>query len=434
MPPPMPAPMSPPPLPPNLDRHVSNEEIAWAQKQAALMTAARLPVPPDVAAIATLPTDLAKEAQKQALDFTYKQQLAGYQAQLDAWKERQKPYDTRENAIHTDPASGQITGNYNGLGPDGRVHHYYLPPGGQPRDLGPVGPSAQETATGSAVGKGIGEATPIPPQAPAGSLPGTPPQGQAAPGQPPGPVYQGTQLAPGMMSKQPDYQEPAYTSTQLAENTKRWGEQNREMAASIGTAQMAEQRLMNIATAFQQVGSKQFTSDKAAWNNALDGIFGKDGGPQWLRTSTDAGAVYTALHEAQRATLSGLKAANPRFANAEFQSLSKMSENPDLPASANLNMLSEDIGQLRQQRALATDWTEARIAGKQDPEIFEAKWLKQNQLAPIVEGVKKEIGIGQLSPGQGPAIPMDLPQGSKFIGTQGGKPVYELPGGLRVVK
>jgi hypothetical protein len=95
-PPPVPpTPPAPPQLPPTLDHHVSNEEIEWAQKMSALMSLARRTVPPDIAAIATLPTDLAKESQKQALDNLYKQQQAAYQAQLNDYnkaREQQRQF------------------------------------------------------------------------------------------------------------------------------------------------------------------------------------------------------------------------------------------------------------------------------------------------------------------------------------------------------
>ena len=48
-------------------------------------------------------------------------------------------------------------------------------------------------------------------------------------------------------------------------------------------------------------------------------------------------------------------------------------------------MLAEDIGQLRQQQGLANGWIEARANGKQDPDIFQTKWLAENKLPPIVE-------------------------------------------------
>jgi hypothetical protein len=255
---------------------------------------------------------------------------------------------------------------------------------------GPSGLGPEQTAFGTGVGSALAGQQPLPAPAQPAPPPGTPTK----------PTYQGYQLAPGMMSKEPNYQEPQLNETQLKAGyaVDNWPKTTRELTSSIGAAQSAEQRLTTMATAFQQVGTGAFMSDKAAWNNTLDGVFGPGGGPVWLRTSTDAGAVMTAMHEAMRATLSNLKATNPRFANAEFQGLSKMSENPDLPISANLNMLAEDIGQLRQQQGLANGWMEARANGKQDPDLFQTKWLAENKLPPIVESVKKEIGIGKMAP------------------------------------
>lgn len=412
---PMPGAGPPPPpvVPPPegiAGQHYSNAQIAWAKKQAALMSVAGETVPTWVNALSTLDTDMTKEAQKQQLDNYYKNAQAQYNAQLEVWKAgpikaAQLPY----TATRVAPGAGVSVG----AGPpawyapdkvtlqdkNGAYHDWYVTPptqpGGQPNYtyIGPSKPSAQQTATGTAIGTGIGQATPITPQPPAGSPPGTPAPGQpAASGQPARPPIEGTQVAPGVMTKQPDYPEPAYTPAQLADNTKRWGEKNGEIAATYGTAQQAEQRLGTIANAFKLINTGGFQSEKMQWNNALDGIYGPGGGPQWLRTSTDAGAVATALHEAQKSTIQMLKATNPRFANAEFQTLTKAGESPDLPPSANLNMLSEDIATVRQQMAFARDWGEARIGGKQDPDIYEVKWFHDNPLKPMVEAVRKEIG------------------------------------------
>jgi hypothetical protein len=361
-------------------------------------------IPPDIDAILKFkyagPTAAATAAATAPITQANAAYEARVKAQYEDWVNQNKPREIRAGGVSVEPGTNRVIQNpaiVQTTNPaDGSEHSWYsypsLTPGGIPTyqyiGMSKPGPGATSKLTETG-------------RIQAGQEPQPAPQQPAPPlGTPPKPTYQGYPLAPGMMSKEPDYQEPQLNKTQIdagyaAEN---WPKTTRELTSSIGAAQSAEQRLTTMATAFQQVGTGAFMSDKAAWNNTLDGVFGPGGGPAWLRTSTNAGAVMTAMHEAMRATLSNLKATNPHFANAEFQGLSKMSENPDLPISANLNMLAEDIGQLRQQQGLANGWMEARANGKQDPDLFQTKWLAENKLPPIVENVKKEIGIGKMAP------------------------------------
>jgi hypothetical protein len=221
------------------------------------------------------------------------------------------------------------------------------------------------------------ENAPMPPRGAAVGEPGAAPQ------------IPGTPLAPNLMSKTPLYREPSYSQTELTSNQPEWAKQNAEMVGTIGQSQQAEQRLFSIADAFKQIQSGAFATDKAAFNAAMQGIFGQNA---YQLEGADPATIETALHENYKATLQQLKTVNNRFTQREFAVLSEQSEHPDLQPAANLKMLTEDIGTLRQMRGMATDWANYRAAGYQDPEIFQTKWLNANPLPPIVSAVRSEIG------------------------------------------
>jgi len=375
----------------------SPERIAKARQIAAAFDAAGLTVPADIAETAKFPlvgpTAQATAAGTAAGQFPYQQALEQQKAQWQVWAEQQKPQTVRPGSYVKNPYTGQTEYNpeivrttdpktgqqwqwysYPPSTPDGVPRYVSIGPGEQGART-----KAQETAGGTAAGQN----EPLPP----------PP---APPGSPPRPTYQGTQLAPGMMSKQPDYPEPAYTSTQLEANQKRWGEQNGAMATTLGGAQQAEQRLTTMANVYQMIDTGRWATDKAEFNMALTSLFGQSA-PRLFNTG-DPAQVMVAMHELYKATLQNLSAVNKKFTGQEFVINTDKGENPNLPAGANLQMLSEDIGQLRQLQGLTHDWTEARIAGRQDPDIYTTKWLRENPLPPIVDAVKKEIGIGKLAP------------------------------------
>jgi hypothetical protein len=193
-----------------------------------------------------------------------------------------------------------------------------------------------------------------------------------------------------MNSKMPNYQEPNYTADQLKAYAPEWVKGNADLTSVIGPSQQAELRLQDIASAFKEVQTGRWLIDKAAFNAAMTSIFGQNA-PQIFKDASPE-KVEQALHANYRATLQTLSEVNKRFTNNEFKVTSETSESPELQPAANLQMLSQDMAQLRQLRALGSDWVQARLDGKQDPSIFAAKWLSDNPLKPISEAVAKEIG------------------------------------------
>lgn len=286
----------------------------------------------------------------------------------------------RQGGMLVDPATGRIIAQAPKL------------PEGTSLEMGPAGqPIAREVPgalnairdTHKATTTGTNEAN-------LGPLVNPAQPGQRQPGQQP---VGGFPLAKGLTSTVPDYQEPSLTPAELHSRIPEWTKAGREMTSAIGMAQQAEHRLVNIADAFKLTEPGTFATHKADVAAALKGL-----GIAYP-TSWDPASVQLALHENYRATLQNLAAVNKRFSQMEFKITSQNSEHPDLQPEANLNMLSEDIGSLRQMQGMGTDWLTAQNAGKHNPDAFETQWLNANPLNKISDAVKKEIGPLKGMPG-----------------------------------
>lgn len=175
---------------------------------------------------------------------------------------------------------------------------------------------------------------------------------------------------------------------QLKEAIPAWQKKETDWNASLQPAQQAEQRLQTIANTFKAIETGSFTSHKADFAAALKAV-GID--PAHFNLD-DPAKVQLALHENYVETLQQLKATTSRFTQMEFRVLSENKEHPDLQPSANLQMLGEDIGALRQARDLPSDFIAAKGNGWQNPQSFESAWLKANPLSGYVDKVKGEIG------------------------------------------
>lgn len=174
-----------------------------------------------------------------------------------------------------------------------------------------------------------------------------------------------------------------------------WQKTVTDWNSAIGPSQQAEQRLQTIAGAFKQIESGSLQTNKAQVAATLKAL----GIPISDKLLTDPSQVQLALHENYVETLQQLKASQPRFSQMEFKALSQNKEHPDLQPGANLQMLAEDIGTLRQSRDLPSDFTAAKTSGWVNPQSFEQAWLKQNPLSGYVERAKKEIGPLKGMPG-----------------------------------
>lgn len=150
----------------------------------------------------------------------------------------------------------------------------------------------------------------------------------------------------------------------------------------------AEQRLNTIAQTFKTMQTGYGAEQMAQVASLLKSI----GVNLPESILADPAKVETAIHENYVETLQQLKATTPRFTQMEFRALSENKEHPNLQPAANLQMLSEDIGQLRQARDLPRDFVEAQQHGWRDPQSFEQAWFRQNPLKGYVDKVRGEIG------------------------------------------
>jgi hypothetical protein len=165
--------------------------------------------------------------------------------------------------------------------------------------------------------------------------------------------------------------------------------------AGLQPGYQAEQRLNTIAQTFKTMQTG-YGADQKAKVAALMKSIGVTLPESILG---DPAKVETAIHENYVETLQQLKATTPRFTQMEFRALSENKEHPNLQPEANLTMLSEDIGQLRQARDLPRDFVEAQQHGWRDPQSFEQAWLRQNPLKGYVDKVRGEIGPLKGMPG-----------------------------------
>jgi hypothetical protein len=200
-----------------------------------------------------------------------------------------------------------------------------------------------------------------------------------------------------------------------------WQKTKEGWNSSLQPGYQAEQRLHTIANVFKTMQTGYGAEQKAHVASLLKSIGLTLPGD----VLGDPAKVETAIHENYVETLQQLKATTPRFTQMEFRALSENKEHPNLQPEANLTMLSEDIGQLRQARDLPRDFVTAQQHGWRDPQSFEQAWLRQNPLKGYVDNVRKEIGplkgmapeevVGSKAAAGGPAVGY-VHNGYKFKG------------------
>lgn len=197
---------------------------------------------------------------------------------------------------------------------------------------------------------------------------------------------------------------------QLKDVLPAWQKTKEGWQSGLQPGYQAEQRLNTIAQTFKTMQTGYGAEQKAQVAALLKSI----GVNLPESIMADPAKVETAIHENYVETLQQLKATTPRFTQMEFKALSENKEHPNLQPAANLTMLSEDIGQLRQARDLPRDFGIAQGHGWRDPQSFEQAWLRQNPLKTYVDGVRKEIGplkgmapdsvVGAAGAASGPAV------------------------------
>jgi hypothetical protein len=216
-------------------------------------------------------------------------------------------------------------------------------------------------------------------------------------------------LIPALTDQAPMPKTPAEAEPRVGA----WQKTQEGWNASLQPGYQAEQRLNTIANVFKTMQTGYGAEQKAQVASLLKSIGVTLPGD----VLGDPAKVETAIHENYVETLQQLKASTPRFTQMEFKALSENKEHPNLQPAANLQMLSEDIGQLRQSRDLPRDFVEAQQHGWRDPQSFEQAWLRQNPLKGYVDKVRGEIGPLKGMPGNEAGAQPAFPGGNPVAPT-----------------
>jgi hypothetical protein len=197
---------------------------------------------------------------------------------------------------------------------------------------------------------------------------------------------------PALTDQAPVPTNPAQLKTKVPE----WQKTASQWTDALKSGQLAEQRLNTIAGAFKAIQTGSFTTDRADWAAKIRAL-GMNGLADRIMAHPEQAQL--GLHENYAETMEQLKANTARFTQQEFKITSENKQHPNLQPEANLQMLAEDLGPIRQTRDLATDWTAAQRQGWRDPQSFESAWLRQNKLSDYVKRAKDEIGPLKGMPG-----------------------------------
>ena len=263
----------------------------------------------------------------------------------------------------------------------------------------------------------------------AGGVGPTPPNQAAAKGAVPTPglnqpitTPRGTQIPP-ITDAAPISDAPAYLEKRLPQ----WAETENEWSKALPSNYVAEQRGLAIADALKKTQSGSWATEEATVAASLHAV-GIDLPPEVLG---DPAQVQRALKDNFAQTLATIRQFSSRPAASELILGQKNYSNPNLQPEANLSILSETVGQMRWERALMQDYTQAKRMGWKDPQDFQQAWTQLNPIQKFIDQTKSEIGPLK-GMAQGPA---DLPKGSvQLPGTYGGKKAYQLPDGSKVME
>lgn len=169
-----------------------------------------------------------------------------------------------------------------------------------------------------------------------------------------------------------------------------WAKQEDEWADAMPSNTIAEQRALAIADALKATQSGHWAEEKADIAAKLKAI--GLGGLASSQVFGDPAAVQTALKDNFAATLEQIRAFTSRPAAVEVTLASKNFANPNLQPEANLKIIAQTVGTMRWDRAMMSDWAEAKKLGWQDPQDYQRAWIAKNPIQPYIEKVTKEIG------------------------------------------
>jgi hypothetical protein len=408
----------------------SPQRIRQAQQIALALTMAGRPVPPDIEAVAKFglvgPTTAATEAAKQPYTAVRPGSafpIVGPNGQITGWTQAPS-------------APMQVPGPPDAQGrPTTRIVYPSTTPGALPAQvsLGATGPSPEEAEAGKTRGQypqGFG--IPGEPQGPLGAVP----QGIDPTKPIPSPSNQGRSYATTIPAIAQQARTPDLHTYGQAQPD--WQKESGELADAGVAAQRAETNLMAIAGAYKMVQSGTWATEKNEFAGYLRAV-----GLAPPESTAGLAALQTALHDNYKNTLSQLKAVNSRFTGNEFRVNAEAGEAAGNQPEANLNLLSQDIAQVRQLQGLAFDWNSAQTMVGSDgsrwvnPDSFKTAWIRQNPLQPMIDQARAQIGPLKGMPGWTPpgskSLPAGIPAGSTLVpgarqkGT--GLPIYQAPDG-----
>ena len=170
----------------------------------------------------------------------------------------------------------------------------------------------------------------------------------------------------------------------IKEKLPAWQKTITDWTGSSAPAQLAQQRLTTIANAFKSIETGTFTTQKADIAAALKGV-----GLDASNILGDPAQAQLALHENYAETMTQLKAATSRFTQQEFKITSENKQHPNIQPTANLQMLSEDMGTLQQQQDVVNDWSTANKNGWKDPQSYETEYLKGKSVAALCAAIQR---------------------------------------------
>lgn len=192
----------------------------------------------------------------------------------------------------------------------------------------------------------------------------------------------------------------------LKQRDERTGKLEGEWATADQANRMAEQRALAIADSMKQTVTGAWTTNKAAIAAKLEAV-GLGSVGKFIMTHDDVAEVQKILKNNFGTAINTVKTISVRPTQMEVKLAQENFANPNLTPEANLQIMSEQIGALRWDRALALDWRDAKRLGWKDAGDFAQAWRAQqpNDLQSFVDRATTQIGPLKGMEGAPTAVP-----------------------------
>lgn len=182
--------------------------------------------------------------------------------------------------------------------------------------------------------------------------------------------------------------------TGIGEGAKELAKADMQFSDMVGKAPVLDQgisRFQSLAQAFKLFQSGSSTERLQAGAAIAQSYGYNDLAKRIL--GGDPAAVQWVGKEGVQLTLDTLKAANPRFAQSEFNQLAnKGTPNPEMLPQANHELIAEGLGLMQRNKAFIQDWQTAQQQGWQSPSAFYTQWSNANPMGAFVKSAQKQIG------------------------------------------